>query len=32
MGWYVVHAFKEDRRADVAAEARSVMISRGWKP
>ena len=32
MGWYVVRAFKEDRRADVAAEARAAMISRGWNP
>ncbi len=32
MGWYVVRAFKEDRRADVAAEARAALISRGWKP
>lgn len=32
MGWFVVRAFKEDRRADVAAEARAALISRGWKP
>lgn len=32
IGWHVVRAFKEDRRADVAAEARAAMISRGWKP
>jgi hypothetical protein len=32
MGWIVVRAFKEDRRADVAAEARAALISRGWKP
>lgn len=32
MGWIVVRAFKEDRRVDVAAEARAALISRGWKP
>ena len=32
MGWLVVRAFKEDCRAEVAAEARSALISRGWKP
>jgi len=32
MGWSVVRAFREDRRADVAAEVRAALISRGWKP
>jgi hypothetical protein len=32
MGWSVVRAFKEDRRVDVAAEARAALISWGWKP
>jgi hypothetical protein len=32
MGWIMIRAFKEDRRADVAAEARAALISRGWKP
>lgn len=30
--WHVVHVIKEDRPADVLAEARSVLISRGWQP
>jgi hypothetical protein len=32
MGWIVVRALKEDRRVDVAAEARAALISRDWKP
>jgi hypothetical protein len=32
VGWFVVRAFKEDRRDNVAAEARAALISRGWKP
>lgn len=32
LGWHVIRAFKEDRREDVAAEARAALISRGWTP
>jgi hypothetical protein len=32
MGWIVVRVLKEDRDDDVVEQARSALISRGWRP
>lgn len=32
LGWHVVHVIKEDRPADVVAEARAALLARGWVP
>ena len=32
LGWRVQHVIKEDRPAEIVAEARTAMRSRGWRP
>ncbi|WP_082683760.1 MULTISPECIES: hypothetical protein [unclassified Mycobacterium] len=30
--WHVVHVIKEDRAADIVEQARTALLSRGWRP
>ncbi|SEH72940.1 hypothetical protein SAMN04489835_3379 [Mycolicibacterium rutilum] len=30
--WHVVHVIKEDAKADVIAQVRNALLSRGWRP
>ncbi|MCV7281194.1 hypothetical protein H7J88_16255 [Mycolicibacterium flavescens] len=30
--WHVVHVIKEDAKADIIAQARDALLSRGWRP
>ncbi len=32
LGWHVLHVIKEDRAAEILAEARTALLSRGWQP
>lgn len=32
LNWHVVHVIKEDRGEDVLEQARSALLSRGWRP
>jgi hypothetical protein len=32
LGWRVQHVIKEDRPAEIVAEARTALRSRGWRP
>lgn len=32
LGWHVLHVVKEDRAAEIVAEARTALLSRGWQP
>lgn len=32
LGWHVIHVIKEDRGADIIEQARTALLSRGWRP
>ncbi|MDH6196812.1 hypothetical protein M2272_003465 [Mycobacterium frederiksbergense] len=32
LGWHVIHVIKEDSGADIVAQARATLLSRGWQP
>ncbi|BBY41845.1 hypothetical protein [Mycolicibacterium celeriflavum] len=32
LDWHVVHVIKEDRAADIVEQARTALLSRGWRP
>jgi len=32
LGWHVIHVIKEDRSADIVAQARNALLARGWRP
>ncbi|MGV0646312.1 hypothetical protein [Mycolicibacterium sp. XJ879] len=32
LDWHVIHAIKEDRGADIVEQARTALLSRGWRP
>jgi len=32
LGWHVIHVIKEDRGEDIVEQARSALLSRGWRP
>ncbi|MED5813732.1 hypothetical protein VST63_15335 [Mycolicibacterium sp. 050232] len=32
LGWHVMHVVKEDRAAEIVAEARTALLARGWQP
>jgi hypothetical protein len=32
LGWHVVHVIKEDSGADIVAQVRAALLSRGWQP
>jgi hypothetical protein len=32
LDWHVIHVIKEDRGADIVAQARSALLARGWIP
>lgn len=32
LNWHVIHVIKEDRPAEIVAEARATLRSRGWQP
>lgn len=32
LGWQVIHVIKEDRPAEIVAQARAALMSRGWRP
>ena len=32
LGWHVIHVIKEDYGEDIVDEARTALLSRGWRP
>lgn len=32
LGWHVIHVIKEDHGSDIVEQARTALLSRGWKP
>lgn len=32
LGWYVIHVIKEDHGSAIVEQARTALLSRGWKP